>query len=250
MIIYPAIDLLDGQCVRLIKGDFEQKTVYSSNPQSLVQTFETAGAKALHLVDLSGAKNPAERQLPLIRSLVKLTRLKIQCGGGIRSSEDVKTLLDVGVDRVVLGSIAVSKPELLKNIVREFGPDRITLAMDVAKKGDDYFIAINGWKTITSVRAIDLISDFQRSVSPSRILCTDIGMDGMMQGPNVELYRSFNGLFPRIEFQASGGVSKIEDLRALEKIGTRSAVVGKAIYEGSLSLKEALQEFQRGPNAH
>ena len=234
MNIYPAIDLLDGKCVRLKKGDFEQKTVYSDHPETLVQFFEDTGAKSLHLVDLSGAKDPLHRQISLIRKLVKQSSLQIQSGGGVRSIDDVKALLDCGVERVVLGSIAATNPDLTCQILQEFGGERITLAIDVIPRGKEYFIAINGWKTTTQTRAIDLISQYLQTTKIDRILCTDISLDGMIQ------------LFPNIDFQASGGITVANDIQQLARVGVRSLVVGKAIYEGTLDLKEIL----RGSHAH
>jgi phosphoribosylformimino-5-aminoimidazole carboxamide ribotide isomerase len=246
MMIYPAIDLLDGKCVRLKKGDFEQKTVYSDHPATLAQTFAEAGAKALHLVDLSGAKDPTQRQFSLIRNLVAQSSLRVQCGGGIRSLADVKALLDCGVERAVIGSIAATNVELTRQILQEFGAERITLAIDVVPQAHEYLIAINGWKTTTPLRAIDLIRDYLTTSKIDRILCTDISLDGMMIGPNIRLYQELIQLFPTIDFQASGGITVAHDVNQLAQVGVRSLVIGKAIYEGTIDLKEML----RGSHAH
>ena len=249
MTIYPAIDLLDGKCVRLAKGDFEQKTIYSENPLEMALSFENDGASALHLVDLSGAKNPASRQISIIEKIVKNTHLKIQCGGGIRTREEVVALLECGVDRVVLGSIAVTKPELVHGLLKEFGGKRITLAIDVIYQDHEYRVATQGWKNITSHSALELISIYQGS-NVDRILCTDISKDGMMGGPNLMLYENLVNQFPGIDFQASGGMSKPKDIEDLEKVGVRSLVIGKALYEGSISLKEILKSESDRNHAH
>jgi phosphoribosylformimino-5-aminoimidazole carboxamide ribotide isomerase len=247
MIIYPAIDLLDGNCVRLVKGDFEQKTIYSNDPLTMAKTFESAGAKALHLVDLSGAKDPSKRQLDIISKLVTQSSMKIQSGGGVRTRQDVASLIESGVDRVVIGSVAVSDPALVSAILKEFGPAKITLALDVVLTDGAFLIAVNGWKTVTQTKVTDLITYYQTQLPLARVLCTDISKDGMMEGPNVNLYKTLMKEFPTIDFQASGGISSMNDLKALESAGVKSAVVGKAIYEGAISLTEV---FKRGSNAH
>jgi len=248
MNIYPALDLLDGNCVRLRKGDFDQKTTYSNDPLTLIRSFEEAGAQFLHLVDLSGARDPSQRQTKVIRELVSESKLKIQCGGGIRTREDVAILLDCGVERVVIGSITVSNRALVKSILHEFGPNRITLAIDVVRVKQEFFVAVNGWKNVTDTRAIDLVREYRELVE--RVLCTDIQLDGMMMGPNVQLYENFLRDFPELDFQASGGMSRLEDLDKLSAVGIRSAVVGKAIYEGTLDLCEALSRFRGGVRAY
>ncbi len=234
MQIYPALDLLEGQCVRLKKGQFEEKTVYSDSPHQIIQILENSGAKYLHLVDLSGAKNPLHRQRTLVTELIAQTSLKIQYGGGIRSSEDIRQLLNLGIDRVVLGSIAVSQPPLTLDLIREFGPDRITLALDVFVSSSGYTqVATQGWRQSHNTSIQDLLFTYIKG-NVSRILCTDIGRDGMMTGPNFDLYRTLITGFPEIEFQASGGIRNTEDLQQLESIGCHSAIVGRALYEGQI----------------
>lgn len=244
MLIYPALDLLDGKCVRLLKGDFEQKTIYSDNPLEMVRSFEADGAQALHLVDLSGAKNPSDRQLSLIQKIVEITRMAVQCGGGIRQLSEVEKLLDCGVDRVVLGSIAVSAPALVKEILTRFGPDRITLAIDVWPVEQAYRVAVQGWKELSSLTIGDLISTFEK-FSLTRILCTDISRDGIMAGPNLPLYQSLLQNYPTLDFQASGGMSKDQDIADLIQIGVKSVVIGKALYEGQIILKDILRREPR-----
>jgi phosphoribosylformimino-5-aminoimidazole carboxamide ribotide isomerase len=236
MLIYPALDLLDGKCVRLRKGDFEQKTVYSEDPSAMVRIFENVGARFLHLVDLSGAKDPGQRQLSLIRKLVAGSRLRIQCGGGIRSAGDLDALFDCGVDRAVLGSVAVTRRDLTGELLARYGGARLTLAVDVVPvERGEYRVAIEGWKKITGENVFDFISSYAGH-EDLRVLCTDISRDGMLTGPNLVLYRELTERFPGIDIQASGGVAREQDLEALERGGVRSAIVGKAIYEETIPL--------------
>jgi phosphoribosylformimino-5-aminoimidazole carboxamide ribotide isomerase len=242
MQIYPALDLLDGQCVRLKKGNFEHKTVYSSEPREVIQAIEDSGARYLHLVDLSGAKDPTKRQSQLIHQLISESRIKIQCGGGIRSLPEVRDLLHLGVDRVILGSIAVTDPALTLALLREFSPNRITLALDVQIDPDGSMkIATDGWKNSKAQNVFELIASYEKA-GLSRVLCTDILRDGMMAGPNILLYQTLMEEFPRIEFQASGGVSSLQDLRGLKQAGIHSVIIGRALYEGNIVLEEALRE--------
>jgi phosphoribosylformimino-5-aminoimidazole carboxamide ribotide isomerase len=240
MLIYPAIDLLDGRCVRLKQGGFEQSTVYSDDPQATARGFAQAGATHLHLVDLSGAKDPSRRQTELISRIVASTSLRVQVGGGIRSFEQAAALLDGGVDRVVIGSAAVSNPALVLGLLSEFGGSRVTVALDVRiDSAGRPCVALQGWKEQSAIEVEQALRPFL-SQGLERVLCTDIALDGMMKGPNHKLYSDLMLRFPGIEFQASGGMSRLEDLLTLKKAGVRSAVVGKAIYEGAIDLKEAL----------
>lgn len=242
MLIYPAIDLLDGRCVRLKQGGFDQSTVYSDDPLATARGFESAGATHLHLVDLSGAKDPARRQISLIAELVSATQLKVQVGGGIRKFEQASELLRTGAERVVIGSAAVSDPELVLSLLAEFGGKRVTVALDVRIDAQGRpRVALHGWKDQSGVGIEQALTPFL-GAGLERVLCTDIARDGMMTGPNLEMYSSLMACFPGIEFQASGGMSRLDDLLALGKSGVRSAVVGKAIYEGAIDLKEALTQ--------
>jgi phosphoribosylformimino-5-aminoimidazole carboxamide ribotide isomerase len=240
MELYPAIDLLDGKCVRLLKGDFEKATLYSDNPLEILARLEAEGAQFLHCVDLSGAKNPENRQLPLLRRLLAQTQIQIQCGGGIRSAHEVHELFEVGVSRVVLGSIAHKDPELTRTLLREYGPERITLAMDVEIQDNGQLqLATEGWKTKSKYSVSHWLGDYLEA-GLKRVLCTDIGRDGMMIGPNLSLYETLLHGFPQLEFQASGGVSQLADLLSLKALGLHSCIFGKALYEGKIDLKEAL----------
>lgn len=242
MQLYPAIDLLDGKCVRLLKGDFESATVYSENPFEMLSTLELAGARHLHLVDLSGARNPKDRQLELLAKLAAHSQVEIQCGGGIRSAQEVHDLFETGISRVVLGSIAHQDPALTRMLLKEYGPERITLAMDIEIQSDGTLrLATEGWKVKSEYSVSQWLEQYLEA-GLKRVLCTDIGRDGMMTGPNIALYESLLQSFPNLELQASGGVSCVSDLLQLKKIGMHSCIFGKALYEGKIELREALRQ--------
>lgn len=237
MIVYPAIDLIDGKCVRLYKGDFAQKTTYETTPIDMARTYRAEGAAWLHLVDLDGARDPGKRQTGLIREIIVKSGLKVQTGGGVRSMEDVETLLSTGASRVVIGSLAVKERDLTKSIIAKFGPEKICLAMDVMPQGTDYVVAVSGWQESGKVMLDDLIRDYL-DTGLEHILCTDIARDGTMTGCNAALYAKTNATFPELQIQASGGVKSLDDLRILDTAGV---IVGKALYEGAFTVAEALE---------
>jgi len=240
MILYPALDLLDGRAVRLTRGDYGKARVYSEDPAGVLESFRAAGATCAHLVDLNGARDPATRQKKWLEPLLRVRGLKVQVGGGVRSREDAEQLLSWGADRVVLGSAAVADPALVETLIADLGPNRITLAADV-RIGDDGVsrVAIKGWTEATDARLAALISRF-RAKGLARVLCTDISRDGAAAGPNAALYRMLTAAFPGLEVQASGGVRGVDDLHALRALRVHSAVVGTALYEGTLGIVEAL----------
>jgi len=241
MKLYPAIDLLDGTCVRLAKGRFEQKVVYSDDPLATARAFEAAGAEYLHVVDLSGARRTEDRQVALVTQILGATRLKVQVGGGIRTVEQAAELLRMGADRVVLGSVAVAEPEVVGRLLRDFGGKRVTVALDVRVDRASWAlnVAVHGWAKESGISLEQAIEPFL-GAGLERVLCTDIDRDGTMEGPNTELYTRLLGRFPGIDFMASGGIAKLPDLIALKMAGVRSAVTGKAIYEGAFDLGQAL----------
>lgn len=236
MIIYPAIDLIGGEVVRLHKGDFDQKTTYGSDPVSVARAYAEAGASWLHLVDLDGAKDPANRQTELIGRIIAGSGLKVQTGGGIRSRDDVQALLDAGASRIVIGSLAVRDAEQVAKMMQDFGSEAICLAADVVRPEDEFMIAVSGWQESSDLSLFDFMERFV-PVGLQHVLCTDIDRDGTMTGPNAVLYRQVKERFPDIHLQASGGVSGIDDLRGL---ATDGVIIGKAIYEGAIDLGEAL----------
>ena len=239
MQIYPAIDLIDGKCVRLQKGDFTARTDYSDDPLSMSHSFAAAGATWLHLVDLDGSRDTTQRQLRVIARIVAATSLKVQTGGGVRLRDDVDRLLSIGAARVVIGSLSVQNPELTMDILREYGREKIALALDV--RGDfaqGFYVATSGWQETSPQRLDDVLTIYKDAAT--HILCTDISRDGMLQGPNIALYQYLCDRAPNFQIQASGGVTTIEDIKLLQQTGVAGAVIGKALYEQRFTLENAI----------
>lgn len=234
MRIFPAIDLYDGKAVRLYKGDYEKMTVYSENPIEIARDFESKGAKYIHMVDLEGAKDGTTPNLNIVKQIANETQLFVEIGGGIRSIETVKTYLENGVDRVILGTAAVNDEEFLKTAVTEYG-DKIAVGVDIK----DGFVAIKGWTEKSQYSCNDFCKKMQ-DIGVKDIICTDISKDGAMQGTNRELYKELSERFS-VNITASGGVSSIEDIKALRKLDLYGAIIGKAYYIGAIDLKEALE---------
>lgn len=239
MIVYPAIDLKDGTCVRLMHGRFDQVTRYDDHPAARLAAFSEAGAAWAHIVDLDGAQAGRAVQHALIGELARAVDIRIQSGGGVRSAADVAALIDAGVARVVVGSLAVSQPEMVADWLRRFGPDRITLAIDVKADGDRWVPALKGW---TEAAEIDLWGALDR-YPPSlarHLLVTDVGRDGALTGPNIELLGEIVRRRPDLKVQASGGVADLADLAAARQAGCDGAIVGRALYENRFTVSEAL----------
>lgn len=234
MKIFPAIDLYEGKAVRLLKGDYQNMTVYSENPIEIARDFENKGAKFIHLVDLEGAKDGTTPNLNIVKQIANETKLFVEIGGGIRSIETVKTYLENGVDRVILGTAAVNDEEFLKTAVTEYG-DKIAVGVDIK----DGFVAIKGWTEKSQYSCNDFCKKMQ-DIGVKYIICTDISKDGAMQGTNRELYKELSERFS-VNITASGGVSSIEDIKALRKLDLYGAIIGKAYYIGAIDLKEALE---------
>ena len=244
MILIPAIDLRDGRCVRLLKGDFAHETRYDVDPATLAAEYAEAGARWLHIVDLDGAERGAPANLALIERMRAAARVELQVGGGIRTRASLEQTLAVA-GRVVIGSLAVSDPELVAAWLMEFGPERVTLAIDVRlDAGGVPLVATHGWtrsSTLTLAAAIERYA----AAGLRHVLCTDIDRDGALTGPNVELYRDSVARWPQIAFQASGGVRDAADLAALAATGVAATVSGKALLEGRLHPQE-IRPFLRG----
>jgi phosphoribosylformimino-5-aminoimidazole carboxamide ribotide isomerase len=240
MILYPAIDLRRGRVVRLTEGSFDAEKAYFDDPVAVAREFATAGSPWLHLVDLDGAKDPAQRQTALVSAIVQGCGLRVQSGGGIRDESHVRTLLDAGVTRVIVGSLAVKQPALVGGWLEKFGPEKIVLALDVRLNAAGVpMIAVAGWQADSGVTLDATLRTFlPRGLK--HILCTDISRDGKLTGPNFELYAQLRRDFPTIDVQASGGVSSLDDLRRLKREGAHGAIVGRALYENKFTLKEAL----------
>lgn len=240
MILYPAIDLRRGRVVRLTEGSFDAEKAYFDDPVAVAREFAAAGSPWLHLVDLDGAKDPAQRQTALVSAIVQACGLRVQSGGGIRDESHVRTLLDAGVTRVIVGSLAVKQPDLVGGWLEKFGPEKIVLALDVRLNAAGVpMIAVAGWQADSGVTLDATLRTFlPRGLR--HILCTDISRDGKLTGPNFELYAQLRRDFPTIDVQASGGVSSLDDLRRLKREGAHGAIVGRALYENKFTLKEAL----------
>jgi len=234
MNIFPAIDIIDAKAVRLFKGDYSQKTVYNDSPLSVAKGFEELGAGYLHLVDLDGAKSGATPNFELIKSIANNTSLKIEIGGGIRSEEVIEKYLNAGVMRVILGTIAIEKPEFTEEMVRKY-QDSIAVGIDVSNG----FVATKGWTEISKVSLGEMF-DRMESIGVKTVICTDISKDGAMSGTNLELYKDLSSKYS-IDIVASGGVSSLDDIRALNEMNMYGAILGKAIYEGAIDLKEAIE---------
>lgn len=240
MIIYPAIDLRGGHVVRLTEGRFDQETSYGDDPLAVARDFASAGAAWLHVVDLDGARDPARRQSPLVEKLARESGLRVQTGGGIRDERQVEALLRAGVERVIVGSLAVREPDLVRGWIGRFGADAIVLSPDVRVGPDGLArVAAAGWQETTGV-ALDTLLEGYLTAGLKHILCTDIGRDGRLSGPNTSLYAGLVTRFPSLAIQASGGVASLDDLAALRSTGAAGAIVGRALYERRFTLKQAL----------
>lgn len=240
MIIYPAIDLRRGRVVRLTEGSFDAEKAYSDDPAAVARAFAAAGSAWLHLVDLDGAKDPAQRQTALVAAVVQASGLRVQSGGGIRDESHVRNLLDAGVERVIVGSLAVKQPDLVAGWLEKFGPDKIVLALDVRLDADGVpLLAVTGWQADSGVTLDATLRTFLAR-GLRHVLCTDISRDGKLTGPNFALYARLRRDFPAIAVQSSGGVSSLDDLCRLKREGAPGAIVGRALYEKKFTLQEAL----------
>ena len=244
--IIPAIDLIDGAVVRLDQGDYNQKTQYTLDPVGVVHSYADQGAEWLHIVDLTGAKDTDKRQLELIRAMVDTKRMKFQSGGGIREEREVAQLLESGVSRVVIGSLAVKQTELVKSWVKQYGPEHIVLALDINIDDDgNKFIATHGWQENSGVSLEQILEAFAE-VDAKHVLCTDISRDGTLKGSNVELYTEVSKQFPNVSWQASGGIGGLDDIRALRPTGVGGVILGRALLEGKFTVEEAIACWQNG----
>ena len=234
MLIFPAIDLYDGKAVRLYKGDYNQMTVYSTDPISVAKSFAAQGATCIHLVDLEGAKDGRTPNIETIRKIVSETNLFTEVGGGIRSIETVAEYLDLGVDRVILGTAAVKNPVFLQNAVSKYG-SRIAVGVDIK----DGYVAIKGW-TEQSTYTCDGFFYLLSQIGVKTVICTDISRDGAMIGTNLSLYRELSAAY-KMDIVASGGVSSLEDIVKLREMNLYGAIIGKAYYTGAINLTEALE---------
>ena len=240
MELFPAIDLIGGCAVRLVKGDYAQKTVYSENPAEVAKSFAAAGAKYLHVVDLEGAKDGGTPNLETIKNIVEQGGLLVEVGGGIRSEEVIKKYLDAGVFRVILGTAAVQNPAFLEEMVQKYG-EKIAVGVDIK----DGMVAIKGWTEVSAECCFDFCEKLQK-IGVKTIICTDISKDGLLSGTNLELYKELSEKFS-VDIVASGGVTTLDDVKKLADMGMYGAILGKALYTGNIDLKSAV-ELTKGGN--
>lgn len=244
--IIPAIDLIDGNVVRLYQGRYDNTTQYDFSPISLRNQYAQAGADWLHIVDLSGAKDATKRQLNLLTELMTASPLHIQVGGGVRSEQDVIDLLDAGAGRVVIGSLAIRQSELVQSWVRKYGGEQIVLALDVAinEKGEKT-LPSHGWIEQSNITLEQVLNGYI-AAGARHVLCTDISKDGTLTGSNVTLYKELASKYPQIQWQASGGIGKLDDIRALIGSGVAGVILGRSLLEGKFTLEEAIACWQNG----
>ncbi|MGB0770555.1 MAG: 1-(5-phosphoribosyl)-5-[(5-phosphoribosylamino)methylideneamino]imidazole-4-carboxamide isomerase [Flavobacteriaceae bacterium] len=242
MRLIPAIDIIDGQCVRLTKGDYSTKKVYNENPLEVAKMFQDSGIEYLHLVDLDGAKAKHIVNYKILETLATQTNLKIDFGGGLKSDDDLRIAFESGAQQITGGSIAVKNPNLFESWINHYGSEKIILGADCIHGK----IAIQGWQEKSSLEILSFINDYTKK-GIKNVICTDISKDGMLQGPAFELYNSILSQNPNLHLIASGGVSNFEELSKLKAIGCEGVIIGKAIYEGKITLK-ALEQFQINTN--
>lgn len=244
MKIIPAIDLRKGRCVRLLKGDFDKETEYSSNPVEIGRQFSTLEVSDLHIVDLDGALTGTQGNRRIVAELVHESGLDVQVGGGIRSRADVSDWLGNGVSRCVVGSLAVREPDVVMSWIEEYGPDAIVIALDVRLEARGRpMLTTQGWTEESDISLWECLDEFEK-VGARHILCTDVLRDGTLTGPNLDLYVEILNRYPALQLQASGGVRDIDDLKLLRELGVPGAITGKALLDGKITPDE-IQSFRR-----
>lgn len=242
--IIPALDFIDGNVVRLHQGDYGRQRDYAGDALTRLLDYQAQGAQALHLVDLSGARDPAQRQLAMLTRLLQALHVPVQVGGGVRSAADVAALLDAGAARVVIGSTAVRQPDEVARWFARFGAERLVLALDVRIGADgEKRVAISGWQEDSGVTLEQMVERFL-PLGLQHVLCTDIACDGTLQGANVALYRQICTRYPQVAFQSSGGIGGLADIAALRGSGVQGVIVGRALLEGKMSVEEAIACWQ------
>ncbi len=233
MLIIPAIDIIDGKCVRLTQGDYAQKKEYADDPVVVARRFESAGIQRLHVVDLEGAKASKLVNEDTLRNITTHTELKVDFGGGVKSDEAIEMAFEAGAHQITAGSIAVKNPELVSTWIARYGAEKIILGADVKNEK----IAINGWQEDSGLDLFNFLNEYVKQ-NVQYCICTDVSKDGLLQGPAFELYQKIMDQFPDLKLIASGGVSNMDDLHRLNEMGVYGTIVGKAYYEGRISLEE------------
>ena len=235
--IIPAIDIIDGKCVRLSQGDYEQKKVYNENPLEVAKMFEDNGITRLHLVDLDGAKAKHVVNARVLDQIATKTKLTIDFGGGIKSDDDLKLVFNCGAEQATVGSVAITNKDLFFKWLQHYGSEKLILGADVK----DRKIAVSGWLDVTEVKLNSFLEEY-KTKGVSYVLCTDISKDGMLQGTAMDLYKELNEVFPTLKVIASGGITNISEIEELNNMGVYGVIIGKAIYEGRILLKD-LKKF-------
>ena len=236
--IIPAIDIMDGKCVRLEQGDYNRRKEYGMKPVDVAKEFEDAGIRRIHMVDLDGAKEQSTQNLKVLETIRKNTRLELDFSGGIRSSEQIETLFTAGADLLTVGSLALKNPDEFKTIINDFGPERFILAAD----SKDGMVASHGWLEKSSVALKDFVTEY-KGKGIREVMCTDISKDGMLQGVETALYQKLRDWFPCLQIIASGGVTGYNDLKKLDQLGIDKVIVGKALYEKRIDLKTVYEKL-------
>ncbi len=234
MKVIPAIDIKNGKCVRLMQGDFSKSTIYEISPLNQAKIFENAGFNLLHIVDLDGAANGLQSNIGIIDSIIKSTEMNIQLGGGIRSIDGINLLLDKGIERVILGTKIIEDKNFLSKVLTRFNQKNIVFALDFRISNSIPFLLSRGWQKQTKINLFDFIKQYE----VQNILATDITLDGVLKGPNVSVYKQIRNQAPNSNLIGSGGISSIGDINQLSKINVKECVVGKAIYEKKINLKD------------
>ncbi len=240
--IIPAIDVFEQRIVRLFQGDYAKTRFYDIALIQLVQSYAAAGATIIHIIDLEGARNPEKRQLDLIKQVTSETDVKLQVGGGIRSEQDVEELLEAGIERVIIGSLAVQEPATVRTWIKNFGQDHIVLALDVSIDGrGNKWLPTRGWAESSGKSLESTLDSYQEA---RHVLCTDISRDGTLEGSNTSLYQELVKVYPNIKWQASGGIGSLQDIYKVVGTGVAGVIVGRALLDGSFKLEEAIQCWQ------
>jgi phosphoribosylformimino-5-aminoimidazole carboxamide ribotide isomerase len=243
MKLIPAIDIIDGKCVRLTQGDFGRMKIYRENPVDVALEFQDADLEYLHLVDLDGAKKGKVVNWGIVEEIQGKTALTVDFGGGVSDDDEVEYLLELGVNQINVGSLAIKEPEKFTHWLKKYGSDNFILSADVRNEN----VMINGWLESADYRVLDLADQFIGK-GLSYLTCTDIGSDGMLKGPNFDLYKKIKERFPILKINASGGISSLKDLEKLKALGVHGAIIGKAIYEGRISLKQLKRMADKKPD--
>lgn len=242
--IIPAIDLINGKTVRLYQGDYQQKTDYQQSPEQLIEHYFEQGADILHLVDLDGAKDSDKRQTARLKELISLAKMPVQVGGGVRCQKDVDDLLALGARRVVIGSLAIKEPELVKSWFDIYGKEKIVLALDVQiNEQGEKMLPTHGWINASNTTLEQLLALYGED-TVQHVLCTDISKDGTLRGSNVELYKQLKKQFPNITWQASGGIGSLDNITSVAKSGADGIILGKALLDGKFTVSEAITCWQ------